>query len=129
MISTPGVVIREKMEYPKFPNGSEGSSSGDNQVEKKLDNGHGLAFQTPQKQIGEVVPAGPEGNKTFAELGGGPTPWRKTLLGLVLQVAAFQTTAGPIGFLALEHISYPTMVLGKVGRTSQNLHLLRFTVV
>jgi UDP-galactose transporter B1 len=40
--------------------------------------------------------------------------WRKTLPGLLAQVAVFQTTAGPIGFLALEHISYPTMVLGKV---------------
>lgn len=42
------------------------------------------------------------------------TPWRKTLPGLLAQVALFQTSAGPIGFLALEHISYPTMVLGKV---------------
>ena len=42
--------------------------------------------------------------------------WRKTLPGLLAQVALFQTTAGPIGFLALEHISYPTMVLGKVCR-------------
>ena len=40
--------------------------------------------------------------------------WRKTLPALLAQVALFQTTASPIGFLALEHISYPTMVLGKV---------------
>jgi UDP-galactose transporter B1 len=42
------------------------------------------------------------------------TPWRQTLPGLIAQVALFQTTAGPIGFMALEHISYPTMLLGKV---------------
>jgi UDP-galactose transporter B1 len=41
-------------------------------------------------------------------------PWRKTLPALLLQVSMFQTIAGPIGFLALRHISYPTMVLGKV---------------
>lgn len=46
------------------------------------------------------------------------TPWRKTLLVLLFQVAVFQTTAGPIGFLALNHISYPTMVLGKVSTDS-----------
>lgn len=33
---------------------------------------------------------------------------------LLLQVSTFQTIAGPIGFLALRHISFPTMVLGKV---------------
>lgn len=43
-----------------------------------------------------------------------PTPLLRTLPALLLQVALFQTTAGPIGFLALRHISYPTMVLGKV---------------
>ncbi|TXT10826.1 hypothetical protein VHUM_02331 [Vanrija humicola] len=42
-----------------------------------------------------------------------PTPLLRTLPALLLQVALFQTTAGPIGFLALRHISYPTMVLGK----------------
>jgi UDP-galactose transporter B1 len=41
-------------------------------------------------------------------------PWKKTLPFLLLQVSIFQTIAGPIGFLALRHISYPTMVLGKV---------------
>ncbi|WVN85997.1 uncharacterized protein L203_101155 [Cryptococcus depauperatus CBS 7841] len=40
-------------------------------------------------------------------------PWRKSLLVLLIQVSIFQTMAGPIGFLALRHISYPTMVLGK----------------
>ncbi|WVF66351.1 hypothetical protein IAT40_001091 [Kwoniella sp. CBS 6097] len=42
-----------------------------------------------------------------------PQPWRKSLSALLLQVSLFQTIAGPIGFLALRHISYPTMVLGK----------------
>jgi len=42
------------------------------------------------------------------------TPLRQTLPFLLLQVSAFQTMAGPIGFSALRHISYPTMVLGKV---------------
>ncbi|WVR03244.1 hypothetical protein IAU60_000235 [Kwoniella sp. DSM 27419] len=41
------------------------------------------------------------------------TAWRKTLPALLLQVSLFQTMAGPIGFMALRHISYPTMVLGK----------------
>jgi UDP-galactose transporter B1 len=41
-------------------------------------------------------------------------PWYQTLPGLLLQVSLFQTTAGPIGFHALKHISYPTMVLAKV---------------
>lgn len=40
--------------------------------------------------------------------------WRKTLPVLLLQVSLLQTMAGPIGFSALRHISYPTMVLGKV---------------
>ncbi|WWC85528.1 uncharacterized protein L201_000392 [Kwoniella dendrophila CBS 6074] len=39
--------------------------------------------------------------------------FRKSLPALLLQVSLFQTLAGPIGFLALRHISYPTMVLGK----------------
>ncbi|GFZ44619.1 UDP-galactose transporter homolog 1 [Saitozyma sp. JCM 24511] len=42
----------------------------------------------------------------------GPTP-KRSLLFLLVQVSVFQTMAGPIGFLALRHISYPTMVLGK----------------
>ncbi|CAK9783136.1 hypothetical protein CC85DRAFT_326970 [Cutaneotrichosporon oleaginosum] len=42
-----------------------------------------------------------------------PRPWYQTLPGLLLQVSLFQTTAGPIGFHALRHISYPTMVLAK----------------
>lgn len=41
-------------------------------------------------------------------------PWYQSLPALLLQVSIFQTTAGPIGFLALRHISYPMMVLGKV---------------
>lgn len=45
------------------------------------------------------------------------TPWRKTLPVLLVQVSIFQTMAGPFGFLALRHISYPTMVLGKVSHT------------
>lgn len=40
--------------------------------------------------------------------------WRRTLPVLLFQVSMFQTMAGPIGFSALRHISYPTMVLGKV---------------
>jgi UDP-galactose transporter B1 len=39
---------------------------------------------------------------------------REKLPFLLLQVSIFQTLAGPIGFSALRHISYPTMVLGKV---------------
>ncbi|TYJ55539.1 hypothetical protein B9479_003811 [Cryptococcus floricola] len=40
-------------------------------------------------------------------------PGRKSLLALLVQVSIFQTIASPIGFMALRHISYPTMVLGK----------------
>ena len=40
--------------------------------------------------------------------------WRKSLPALLVQVSLFQTLAGPLGFFALRHISYPTMVLGKV---------------
>jgi hypothetical protein len=47
------------------------------------------------------------------------TPWYQTLPALLMQVSLFQTIAGPIGFIALKHISYPTMVLGKV-RSSDN---------
>ncbi|OXB37865.1 solute carrier family 35 (UDP-galactose transporter), member B1, partial [Cryptococcus neoformans] len=43
-----------------------------------------------------------------------PKPPKKSLLALLVQVSIFQTIASPIGFLALRHISYPTMVLGKV---------------
>lgn len=43
-----------------------------------------------------------------------PKPPKKSLLALLVQVSVFQTIASPIGFLALRHISYPTMVLGKV---------------
>lgn len=43
-----------------------------------------------------------------------PKQPKKSLLALLVQVSIFQTIAGPIGFLALRHISYPTMVLGKV---------------
>ena len=42
------------------------------------------------------------------------TTLREKLPFLLLQVSIFQTLAGPIGFSALRHISYPTMVLGKV---------------
>jgi UDP-galactose transporter B1 len=44
------------------------------------------------------------------------TPLREKLPFLLLQVSIFQTIAGPIGFSALRHISYPTMVLGKVSQ-------------
>ena len=46
--------------------------------------------------------------------------WRQSLPALLLQVSLFQTTAGPIGFMALRHISYPTMVLGKVRHPRRN---------
>lgn len=43
-----------------------------------------------------------------------PAPKKRSLLSLLLQVSLCQTMAGPCAFLALRHISYPTMVLGKV---------------
>lgn len=45
---------------------------------------------------------------------GSQRKWRRRLPALLVQVSTFQTIAGPIGFLALRHISFPTMVLGKV---------------
>ena len=48
------------------------------------------------------------------------TTLREKLPFLLLLVSGFQTLAGPIGFSALRHISYPTMVLGKV--SSCQLH-------
>jgi UDP-galactose transporter B1 len=50
---------------------------------------------------------------------------REKLPVLLLQVSIFQTLAGPIGFSALRHISYPTMVLGKVSFT----HLLSSPII
>jgi hypothetical protein len=52
------------------------------------------------------------------------TTLREKLPFLLLQVSVFQTLAGPIGFSALRHISYPTMVLGKVSFS----HLLSLPV-
>ena len=75
--------------------GDEKSLKGDRSQVKRpneLSNGHGTAAEDLREAV----------------------PWRKTLAGLLLQVSLCQTVAGPIGFLALRHISYPTMVLGKV---------------
>ncbi|WWC57810.1 uncharacterized protein I303_100345 [Kwoniella dejecticola CBS 10117] len=52
-------------------------------------------------------PSTPQGERVTVK------PLRKTLPALLFQVSLFQGLAGPIGFLALRHISYPTMVLGK----------------
>ncbi|WOO82560.1 UDP-galactose transporter 1 [Vanrija pseudolonga] len=61
---------------------------------------------------GKVAPKA-NGKANGHDAAAAPTPLLRTLPALLLQVALFQTTAGPIGFLALRHISYPTMVLGK----------------
>lgn len=61
--------------------------------------------------------ARPNGPATIPDVSARPAKaksWRQSLPALLLQVSLFQTTAGPIGFMALRHISYPTMVLGKV---------------
>lgn len=52
--------------------------------------------------------------KSLANGAAAQRPWYQSLPALLLQVSIFQTMAGPIGFLALRHISYPMMVLGKV---------------
>ncbi|RXK37750.1 solute carrier family 35 (UDP-galactose transporter), member B1 [Tremella mesenterica] len=57
----------------------------------------------------EKTEPGKLSQRRINELGQG----RKTLMRLLLQVSICQTLAGPIGFMALRHISYPTMVLGK----------------
>jgi hypothetical protein len=57
------------------------------------------------------------------------TTLREILPFLLLQVSIFQTLAGPIGFSALRHISYPTMVLGKVSFSHLFLSLYRSILV
>lgn len=57
------------------------------------------------------------------------TTLREKLPFLLLQVSIFQTLAGPIGFSALRHISYPTMVLGKVSFSHLFLSLYRSILV
>jgi hypothetical protein len=57
------------------------------------------------------------------------TTLREKLPFLLLQVSVFQTLAGPIGFSALRHISYPTMVLGKVSFSHLFLSLYRSILV
>ncbi|WWD22854.1 hypothetical protein CI109_107348 [Kwoniella shandongensis] len=81
--------------------------SQSNKAIKANGNGHG---QT-EKEVGVngTSKAGSEMVKEKPKA----IPWRKTLPALLLQVSLFQTIASPIGFLALRHISYPTMVLGK----------------
>ena len=73
-----------------------------------------------QKPIQEKIPNG-DGNWTrnaseqdVKKEVGKASSWRKSLPALLVQVSLFQTLAGPLGFFALRHISYPTMVLGKV---------------
>lgn len=63
---------------------------------------------------GEVAKANGKANGSSNGHAVAARPWYQTLPGLLLQVSLFQTTAGPIGFHALKHISYPTMVLAKV---------------
>lgn len=122
-IETPGMMYREKMEAPL----SVGSPRR-RRVERSQENGKVVdltdldgekeKFEQGEKETdvnGHLTVPG-----SYVSSPGGPVPWRRTLPGLVLQVAAFQTTAGPIGFLALEHISYPTMVLGKVRQPYQS---------
>ncbi|WVW81463.1 hypothetical protein I302_103457 [Kwoniella bestiolae CBS 10118] len=71
---------------------------------------NGTAINSNGKQISTVAQ---NGHTSLEKKQKAQTSWRKTLPALLLQVSLFQTLAGPIGFLALRHISYPTMVLGK----------------
>lgn len=68
--------------------------------------------------VGTKSNGGNDKNETKQGVPSGKTIWRKTLPALLLQVSTLQTIAGPIGFLALRHISFPTMVLGKVRPTT-----------
>jgi len=45
------------------------------------------------------------------------TSWTKSLPALLLRTGLCQSMAAPIGFMSLRYISYPTMVLAKVGTT------------
>ena len=98
------------------------SIAGWSQLKSSIDRNRSNGVSQPEtdkpveKQKGQnrhVNGTAPSNQDMTAEI---PKPWRKSLKGLLLQVALFQTIASPIGFLALEHISYPTMVLGKVSR-------------
>ncbi|WWD06091.1 hypothetical protein V865_004176 [Kwoniella europaea PYCC6329] len=64
-----------------------------------------------EKDNSKITQNGHTSSKKHTQIGN--KSWRKSLPALLLQVSLFQTLAGPIGFLALRHISYPTMVLGK----------------
>lgn len=135
VVSTPGMMNKDKMEYPEVPTGDHGltneKTNGDFRLHDGELKGRGSRLQTPLTDV-QTDKNGvnrSEREKTFVDLGVSRTPWRKTLLGLVLQVAVFQTTAGPIGFLALEHISYPTMVLGKVSHHYSMVKLLLIRLV
>lgn len=81
---------------------SESESESSSPSSEQVVQGNGAAGKTKQ---GSTVTVGE------------PTP-KRSLLFLLVQVSVFQTMAGPIGFLALRHISYPTMVLGKVCSSS-----------
>ena len=74
--------------------------------EKKLEKVTGKAIAN-----GTTIPNGSNGHITKPTTSSSTT---STLPFLLLQVSMLQTMAGPIGFSALRHISYPTMVLGKV---------------
>ncbi|WRT63417.1 uncharacterized protein IL334_000322 [Kwoniella shivajii] len=81
-------------------------SSGTNNDRVSKQNGHST-LSKPEKEISI------NGKLAEREASKSSKPWRKSLPALLFQVSLFQTLAGPIGFLALRHISYPTMVLGK----------------
>ncbi|KAL7418935.1 UDP-galactose transporter [Cryptotrichosporon argae] len=65
------------------------------------------------KTSGQLQRAGGAQAAATGEKRGRADNWTRSLPFLLLQISLFQTTAGPIGFLSLRHISYPTMVLGK----------------
>ncbi|WVQ93971.1 hypothetical protein IAU59_001049 [Kwoniella sp. CBS 9459] len=76
--------------------------------------GNGGTEEKVEKPVnGKVELKRADGATQTRPQGATPQSWRKSLPALLLQVSLFQTIAGPIGFLALRHISYPTMVLGK----------------
>lgn len=86
-----------------------------------IGNGHGVAAAKSIES--EKASSNGNGELKRAAAAQPARPWHQSLPALLIQVSLFQTIAGPIGFLALKHISYPTMVLGKVSNNN-NPYLL-----
>ena len=91
-------------------NGTEGTNGNGH----SKSNGHGNGNGNVNVSSPAAVKMEKESSDSSKSTTAATVPWTKSLPALLFQVSLFQTMAGPIGFSALRHISYPTMVLGKV---------------